>query len=436
MPQRHDFYSEEAQEILGKAPSWVVRWGITLVFIIFTGILVGCWFIRFPDTIEAPATITTLNPPADLVARYDGLIDTLCVVDGEFVARGQLIAVLRNPAHWMDVRHISECLAESVALSPEEMVCAEWLNATYQLGDLQSAFADYQNKCYDFRHYITANNIAHKKQLLHKQIAKNREYYDKLECQRTLLLKDLDYSLRMVERDSILFAEKVISSVDYETTTQGYISKQNSKAGFDAILTSTELQIIQAEQQLIELSLRQEDETAQYKRALAQSSQQLLAQLAQWKQQYVLEAPTSGRVTLAGYWSANQHVSIGDRIASIIPDRMTEVIGRLQIPSAGFGKVRTGQTVNVRLNGYPYMEFGVLRGTIRSISAVPEQIQNANGVAIVYLAEVVFHDGMVTSYNCELPMIQQMDGIAEVITDDMRLIERFIQPVISIFKNK
>ena len=47
MPVRHDtFHSEEAQSILGRAPSWVVRWGVTVVFCIFGGILLGCYFIK------------------------------------------------------------------------------------------------------------------------------------------------------------------------------------------------------------------------------------------------------------------------------------------------------------------------------------------------------------------------------------------------------
>jgi len=301
---------------------------------------------------------------------------------------------------------------------------------------LQNSFSDFQNRCRDYRHYLAVDNIARKKQLLSRQIAKNREYYAKLERQRRLLIKDLDYGRRMLERDSLLLAEAVISSADFETTAQNYLSKQNSKAGFDASLTATELQIIQAEQQIIELTIQQENEIAEYERSLTQSYQQLTAQIAQWKQQYVLEAPAAGRVTLMNYWSKNQHVAVGDKIASIVADGTTEVIGRLQISSAGFGKVKNGQTVNVKLNGYPYMEFGVLRGRIRSLSPVPEQVQTANGTAIVYLAEVIFPEGMTTTYKRELPMIQQMDGTAEIITDDMRLIERFVQPVVSLFKNR
>lgn len=437
MPQRRENpHSEEAQAILGKAPSWVVRWGVTVVFCIFAGLLLGCYFIKYPDTVEAPAVITTLNPPADLHARYEGLIDTLFVADGMQVEKGSFVAVLRSAADRRDVEMIAGHLAASIALPYAELSASPWLDGRYNLGELQAAFADFQSKCRDYRYYLAADNIARKKQLLGKQIAKNREYYAKLERQRALLVKDLDYGRRTLERDSLLLAEAVISVADYESTAQNFISKQNAKAGFDATLTSTELQIIQSEQQIVELTIQQENETAEYERGIAQSRQQLAAQIAQWKQQYVLEAPASGRVTLMSYWSDNQHVSVGDKLASIVPDDRTEVIGRMQVPSAGFGKVKIGQTVHVKLNSYPYMEFGVLRGTIRSLSAVPEQVQTQSGTAVVYIAEVVFPDGMKTSYKKELPMIQQMDGTAEIITEDMRLISRFVQPIVSLFKNR
>ena len=103
MPHREHQYSSEAKEILGRIPSWIVRWGVTVIFVIFVGILLGCYFIKYPDTVEAPVEITTVNPPADLVVRYDGLIDSICVVDGQPVARGELVAVLRNAADWRDV---------------------------------------------------------------------------------------------------------------------------------------------------------------------------------------------------------------------------------------------------------------------------------------------------------------------------------------------
>lgn len=436
MPDRENFYSDEAHEILGRMPSWIIRRGVTVIFAIFAGILLGCYFIKYPDTVAAPVVITTVNPPSDLVARYDGLIDSICVTDGQQVETGTLVAVLRNAAVRGDVQRVEKQLA-AIGNSPcPEWIAASWLGEKYSLGELQSVFADFQGRCRDYAHYLEADLIGRKKRLLQQQIDKNREYYDKLRRQQALLSEDLGYQRKIHRRDSLLYAENVISSADFETSTQQLLQKRNSKAGFDATLTSTELTIIQSEQQIVELTLQQENERAEYERSIDQSRQQLMAQLAQWRQQYVLEAPAAGRVTLVNYWSENQHVSVGDKLASIVPEAETEVIGRMQVPTAGFGKVKVGQTVHVKLNGYPYMEFGVLRGTVRSLSAVPEQVQTQQGVLAAYIAEVVFPAGMRTSYKKELPMIQQMDGTGEIITEDMRLIERFIRPIVSLFKNR
>ena len=432
MPQRDSFYSDEAQEIIGSVPSWVVRWGITVVFVIFAGIVAGCYFIKYPQIVTAPITITTVNPPADLAARYDGLLDTVCVSNGDTVRQGQLLALFATPARYDDISAIERSLQGSCAEPLSALVRSEWLDETYTLGDLQSTWAEFLRQCLDYRHYLDIDYIGRKKQLLAAQIDKNAEYYDRLQTQKRLLLKDLDYGRRTLERDSLLLSEAVISSADYEATAQGFLSKQNSKAGFDATLTSTELTILQTRQQIVELSVQEENEKAEYEHALDQLRQQLLAGIAQWKEQYAVIAPASGRVSLQSYWSRGQHVSVGSILASIVPEGKTEVLGRMQVPSSGFGKVEQGQAVNVKLNGFPYMEFGVLKGTIRSISAVP--VQTAAGVA--YTVEVVFPGELTTTYKKELPLIQQMDGTGEIITEDMRLIEQFIRPVVSLFKNR
>lgn len=435
MPRLDNFYSEEAHAILGKSPDWVIRWGITIVFCIFANILLGCCFVKYPAIVEAPSVITTMNPPADLISRHDGLIDSLYVTDGEFVNTGNLVAVLKSASNWDDIEKLANSFKRLSQYSIDNYIAELWIYDNYQLGELQPAFSNFQCKISSYKDYLETNHIEQKKQLLYLQIIKNKEYYHKLQQQRDFLIQDLAYTRRSVERDSLLLSSDAIAVADYETSLQSLLSKQNSKAGFDATLAATELQIIQNEQQIIELSIQQQKDIAEYNRQITESLQQFVAQIAQWEQQYVLRAPTSGRISLMEFWSKSQHINAGDKLASIIPMQNTEVVGRLQIPSSGFGKVAVGQMVNVRINGFPYMEFGMLQGVIRSLSAVPEHINTSTGTKIVYLAEVIFPKGMVTTYNKELPMIQQMDGVAEIITDDLRLIERFCLPIVSLFKN-
>lgn len=320
MPQiDNNFHSEEAQEIMGRAPSWVVRWGITVIFVILALIVLGCYIIKYPQTVTAPISITTVNAPSDLTARYDGLLDSVCVGNGENVRTGQLIALLATPADYDDIRSLEEHL--SATDSPQTLAEAEWVSDRYVLGDLQSTWAEFAARCLDFKHYLATDLIGTKKRLLEAQIAKNKRYYAQLEAQGKLLDKDLAMGQRTLERDSLLFTQSVISAADYETSVQNYIAKQNSKAGFDATLTSTELTILQTEQQLVELSVQRENEVAKYERTIGQLRQQLLASIAQWKEQYAVIAPMDGIVSLQGYWSKGQHVTVGSALASIVPER-------------------------------------------------------------------------------------------------------------------
>lgn len=436
MPQGTNFYSEEVHSILGRTPSWVVRWGITIIFCIFSGVIIGCYFIKYPQTVTAPILITTINPPSDLTARYDGLLDTVCVANGDVVHAGEVIALFATAAHYQDINKLEHLLHESDTLSYSLLVHSTWLDKNYVLGELQSMWTDFLRQCRDYRHYLDINYSGRKQVLLEDQIAKNTKYYEQLQKQSSLLAADLEYGRRALKRDSLLFSEAVISEADYETRVQNYLSKQNTKAGFDASLISTELSILQKQQQLVELTLDAANEQAEYERGLEQSRQQLLAQIAQWREQYVIISPTEGRVSLQRYWSCHQHVSAGEIIASVVPEGKLSVIGRMQVPSASFGKVQIGQRVLVKLKGFPYMEFGVLHGKVHSISEVPEQHQTESGTSILYTVEVQFPSNLLTTYHRELPLIQQMDGSGEIVTKEMRLIEQFIHPIVSLIKNR
>lgn len=427
MPLRENFYSSETEDIMGKMPHWIIRWGITVVFLILAGIVLGCYFIKYPETVQAPVVITTINPPADLVARYEGKIDSLYVSDGEMVYPGSVVAVLFNPADYPAVKMLEDSLTASYTQPGfKTVVLQPWIASEYILGDIQTTYSEFRRLCLDYAHYLQTDYITKKKNLLEQQISKSTQHYGQLKQQQQLYDQEMKLEAKGMLRDSTLYAQRIISAMDYESAVQDRIQKQKSKVGFDASLTTTELSIMQSRQQLIELSIQQDNELAEYERNLSQYRQQLLNQINQWKEKYLIASPIQGKITFINYWSNNQRVKTGDRMASVIPAESMQVIGRASIPSSGFGKVAVGQQVNVKLNGYPYMEFGVLKGVIKSISAVPD---GENG----YIAEIDFPGGLTTTYKKDLNLIQQMDGTAEIITKEMRLIQRYLQPIRALF---
>jgi multidrug efflux pump subunit AcrA (membrane-fusion protein) len=429
MPEENHFYSDQAREIMGKMPSWITRWGITLIAMILVVILVGCYFIKYPQTIEAPVVITTLNPPADLITRYNGRIENLFVKDGQTVHRGQAVAMLENTADYNSVLILEKELICSVKEKFSTSVKESWLNGEYRLGDLQPDFTNFQSTALEFKTYLDVDLIGKKQALLQKQISKNLFYKTQLSEESRLVNMEMSYVKKGYERDSMLFSNKSLSAEDMESSAKTLLQEKRTKISSDANITSIELQIMQDRQQLVELDIQKKNEISEYERKLGKSRQELLAAIDKWKENYVLISPIEGKITFINYWSDNQQITSGERLASIIPQDSTKIIGRLSIPSSGFGKVKTGQKVLVSLNGFPYMQFGKLIGRVESISAVPDKNNNYN-------AEISFPNGLVTTYKQKLNLIQQMEGTAEIITKDMRLTDQFFDPIKSLFKNR
>jgi multidrug resistance efflux pump len=426
------FHSEEIQEIMGRKPAWILHWGIMILILIITGIVVGCYFIKYPQIVTAKITLTSENPPSDLVSRYIGFLDSVYVEDGELINTGQLIALVANPSNYNDV-HFAEKI---LSLTTEELLyesaanIASWQNL--ELGDIQQVWIAFIAECVHYRDYLYIDQIGKRKNLLSSQILRSKEYYRVLEAQRKIIMEELKQEKKALNRDSVLLSRKAIAQVEYDRTYLSYISQKNNLASFDATMVSAQLSRLQLEQQILELDIQHTEEIAEYERILESAKSRVANQIVLWKERYAIIAPISGTVSLQNVWGKGQHVDIGDIIASITPLGGTELIGRMKVSSSGFGKVQRGQEVNVKLNGFPYMEFGILKGLVKSISQVPEKTQNG----ICYTVNVEFPAGLKSTYHKIIPFVQNMDGSAEIITKDMRLIEQFIRPIRSLFANR
>ena len=425
------FHSDEVQEIMGRKPSWILKWGITTLLSLLVGIVVACYFIKYPETAIAAIRLTSDNPPADLVARTSGILDSVFVADGDTVPKGRLIALIASTADFGDVLAAEEAL-KSFGSTPDEVppIRKEW--SSFKLGNLQADWTAFLSLCNEYRDYKTLDRIGRQKKLLSEQLVRSKEYYRLLEQQRRTLDENMRYEKQSLERDSLLFARKAISKADYEAGLKSYISRKNEIAGFEANLANARLNQLQLEQQILELDVQRAAEVSEYQRKFTEQKLSLSGDIALWKEQFAIISPSEGTVSLQNVWSKGQKVTAGDLIASVIPADGYTVMGRLKVPSAGFGKVAVGQEVNIKLNGFPYLEYGILKGVVSTISSVPENGEEG----MVYTVNVALPDGLESTYHKRLPFVQDMDGSAEIVTEDRRLIEQFILPIRSLFVNR
>lgn len=431
MPElnKHEIRSPELQEVMSEIPGSFLKWGLFLFFAIVMAIVGVSWFINYPDLVTAPVTITTFNSPASLVARAGGKIERLFVGNNDEVKENQAIAVIDNQAEWNDMKTIASFIESFDESTNWNKVIKDLIYpADLMVGEVQSSLIRFLNLLIKYKEYIDQAYIPSKLDILEKQIKRQEEYISELENQRILSQEDLNLAINSYHRDSMLFyrSNYSISINEFEQSRQALLQKQISFSSLKSSIKNNESSILQMKESLLDLEIQYEKELNQYQADLNEALQLLKVSIGQWKEKYLIKSPVEGTITFTSFWNENQVIRTGEILATVIPADPSKIIVRAKVPSSGSGRVSVGQEVNIELSGYPYMEFGVIKGRIRSISLVP--------VEDSYIAEIELISGMKTTYGRELGFINEMAGTADIITDNSRLIYRFIKPLKSLVK--
>ena len=424
--------SEEVQEILGRPPKWIVRVGISIIFVVVAGLFVGSYFLKYPDILPATITVTTENLPAGVMAMTTGKIDTIAVAEKQTVKEGELLAVIRNPAKLEDVMAVKQMLEVADTVDVETCHGASLQNgASLQLGDLQSAYTAFDNALTDYRHFVETDYHNRKIAVIRKQIAAQKNLLQKTVNQLNISRKQLATAQKLFEIDSMLYSNAALSLVDYQSARNSLLQQLSSLESSKMSVDNQRMSILQSEQSIFDLEQQRIDEEQRLTSALTSAKEQLAAQIRQWEQTYLLVAPCDGKVTFTKYWQKNQNVNAGEVLVTVVPDGDTQVVGKILLPQQGAGKVKVGQTVNVKLDNFPYLEYGMVKVCIRNISMVPVQVDENTKA---YMLEVEFPENLVTTYGRELTFSQEMTGTAEIITEDLRLLDKFINPIRAVIK--
>lgn len=417
--------SEEYQEVLGATPNWILRSGITIILLVIIILLIGSWFFKYPDVLNSRVVILTENPPVQLKAYASGKLTHIFYSENQDVQQDSVVAVIENTANLNDIFLISIMLdtLSDIRYFPE--------NIDLKLGELQQSWSGLVRIISSYRNFIEIDYYEQKNESLASQINYHNKYYSGLLNQVKIMDKENSLALVQFERDKSLYNDNVIAKIDFEKSEQTYLQQKRSYESSKTSLISTQMQINQLKQQILENNIQKANELKTYEIQIEEALQGFKSQLAKWKQSYLIISPIDGRVSFNKVWFENQSVSAGDLIVTIIPKNEMRIIGKADIPSTGVGKVKPGQTVNIKLDNYPYMEFGMLKAKVKNISLVP--ITTEQG--IFYSAEIELNDSILkTNYNKIIPFSQNMTGTAEIITDDLRLLERFLNPLRSIWK--
>lgn len=408
--------SEEIEEILTKVPNGIIRYGNIILFSLILMILMLSWFIKYPDIIKSQAIITTTVPAQKEYAKITAKIDTILVHDKQNVKPNQPLAILENSAHFEDIL-LLKSIIDTIDIENSNIKFDLKNSQKWKLGEVETSFSIFETNYMQYQLYIELQPFSNEQLANRTSILELNNQLNELKAQQEIQEAELNLKKNKLNRSKVLFEKGVISASDYEKEQLTYIAEERmiknlnisqsqihtSISNFKNISRGTAIDKVKEEMTL-------------YKETL-QSLQNLKNSIADWERMYLLKSEINGSVSFLGFWAEHQTVNEGDLVFTIIPNENSEYIARLKTPIQNSGKIKVGQKVVITLSNYPDTEFGRLVGNIQSISSMP----NENGF---YIVNVSLSQDITTTYNKKLEFRQEMSGYAEIITEDLRLIEK------------
>lgn len=410
-------------EILTRPPTWIVVWGSSVILLIITTLLIFSYFFKYPDYIEATVIITTEKPPIWLNARNTAIISGLFASNFEIVKKGQVIAILENKANASDVFYIKSIINDSTLFNLDYLIKNPGVfKKRLSLGELQMNWNILNDKFTQYLLTTELDNYEGKKITLQKEFSLLLQKLKTLERKKNIQKKELKIVQEQFEKEKKLFEKGFISTNELQLAEQNLL---NSKQ----ILEEIEFGINIANSEKVRFLQNIENETYNQNKTLLQKEQEyymalkeLVYTLKSWEHTNIIESPVNGKLIFPDKTNLLQQVKSGDRLFAVIPENPGKLQAYLKFVPSGSGKVKKGQKVRIHIDGYPYMEYGTVSGTIKNVSLMPNSENQYTAIAII-------PNPLITDYSKKLPFPGELTGVAQIHTEETRLLFRIITPL-------
>ena len=408
--------SESLQEVLSNPPAWILRYGISIIFIIILFTLIGSWFVKYPDIITAKAVITSLDPPERLESKVDSRIIKLYVTNSEKVKKGDILAILESTANYQDVQTVTNAI-NTINTNYQTFNFPFDKLKNLELGEIQTAYIQFHKayienelnqKLHPYSQEINAGLSSQKE---------NNNRLSSLFAQQKLELAKLSLSDQQLKRSQHLFDKGVISGYDLEIQKVSNLQAKQSYDQTNFAISQQKDAINQTRKQIIGNEISQEKTDVTNLSSVSQALDELKKSIRIWEQNYQFIALYDGVFRFQNSWKENQLIKRGDLFATILPQNQQEFMGKLSVQSQNSGKIKHNQKVLIKLENFPYQEYGMLEGKIQSMSTVTDKEGK-------YFIEITLPNGLKTTFEKNLKFDNELTGQADIITEEMRLIER------------
>lgn len=214
-----------------------------------------------------------------------------------------------------------------------------------------------------------------------------------------------------------------------------YLEKEQQRLEQERELAVQQARVLEMQAARQQAQSRRQSVLAQTRRAMldllheseqrAAALQQELSKAEQRNRLMHLTAPVDGTVQQLAIHTAGGVVTEAQPLMVIVPSNQpVEVEALLENKDIGF--VRPGQEVEVKVDTFTFTKYGVVQGTVQSIS--DDAIEDER-LGLVYSTRIQLKDDHILVGNQQVPLSPGMSIRAEVKTNKRKVIDYFLSPL-------
>ncbi|PVD49626.1 hypothetical protein DC498_24140 [Terrimonas sp.] len=412
--------SEMTQQIISHRLDFFERWSLIIFLILLLSLLVGTWYIRYPDIIEGIAVLTGDNAPKQIIPRQGGRLTALFVANNQTVKQGEVIGWIESSASTKEVINLSEQLGTCISLCAQgntTEVSVLFNQRLKDLGELQAPYQTFVTACQKYNDYVINGFYNRKRDMLESEILSLQGIQEKTNSLRAITEKENELAKETFKMKDILFKDKVISADEHRQAQVDLINKQKNIPQLEATILSQKNQIRDKQKEIDQLN----HDILQQEKIYEQALHTLKSNIDEWLRIYTIRAPIGGQVVFVMPIQQNQYIEQGKLLGYVNPPDV-KYYAEVKLSQLNFGKVDTGMNVQLRFDAYPYQESGFVSGTLNYISKI--------AIDSGFIATVRLEKGLMTNQNKELQYKPGLTSKALIITKNQRLLERLYYNIV------
>lgn len=408
--------SDLVKEVLEAPPSWLVKWGSTWSLIVVLMILAISWFVEYPDLVKGAVQITSEDIAKPVNAKKDGLLEEIYAKEGQMVKKHERIGRIESIADPTEIERLKVYLLGIQNDVSKGGGSTSALSEFNNLGEIQQDFQSFAQVFTSKSNFDPSGVESEKISILNRDLAEIEEMDENLQKQIANYNNDYNLAKEEFANQQKLNKKGLISANELRLAESKVIAKKQQIDQIISTFNTNQLQKNQKRQEILSVRKGKVEQNSAFK----QEINRLLQAIENWEKAHYLVASTDGKLIYLKNIQANQQLKNGENLFYILPNS-AKAYGEMYVGQYNIGKIKVGQRVILKFDGYPYQEFGTMDAKIETISDIP--------IDSVYKIKVLLPNNELKTYNKNVKIKVGMTASGEIVTEDLRLIEKLFYEI-------